>query len=54
MTNHDQSNKSHAETDTYQRWLIRRPDKLVQDAPAQSEGHKARQAIQGLMGKHPG
>ena len=29
------------------RWLIRKPDKLFQNAPAQSEAWKARQAIPG-------
>ena len=29
------------------RWLITKPDKLPQNAPAQSKAQKARQAIQG-------
>ena len=53
MANNDQSNKCHTWIDTQQRWLIRRSDKLVQNAPTKSEAQKARQAIPGLNEKTP-
>ena len=34
-------------------WIIRSSDKLVQNAPAQSEAQKARQAIPGLNEETP-
>ena len=47
VTNHDQFNKDHAWMDTQQKVANHNPDKLPQNAPAQSEAWEARQAIPG-------
>ena len=47
VTNHDHFNKGHAWMDTQQKVANHKPDKLPQNAPAQSEVWEARQAIPG-------
>ena len=53
VTNHDQFNKGHAWMDTYQKVANHKPEKLPQNAPAQSEGQEARQAILGFNERTP-